>query len=153
MRKNGTIEVGGRAIAFRRRAKGVIWFDFAELFEKPRSQVDFLEIASGLSHGPHLGSEAHAASQTDVVRRFTWLVDVFLRPAREARPSAEAQPEELGDSGDGAIGFPSAWSTRNSRAPRAGCARCSPRDYFSRKHASAENPQVMVEIMGSDSIS
>jgi hypothetical protein len=38
-----TIEVGGRALTYRRRAKGVIWFSFAELFEKPRSQVDYLE--------------------------------------------------------------------------------------------------------------
>jgi cell division protein ZapE len=44
--ENGTIEVGSRPVAYRRRAKGVIWFDAAELFEKPRSQVDFLEIAS-----------------------------------------------------------------------------------------------------------
>src|SRR5204863_2744891 len=43
---DGTLEIGGRHIAFRRRAKGVIWFDFPELCEKPRSQVDFLEIAS-----------------------------------------------------------------------------------------------------------
>ncbi|MGZ5072078.1 MAG: cell division protein ZapE, partial [Usitatibacter sp.] len=32
--ESGSIEVGGRPIAFRRRAKGIIWFDFHELFEK-----------------------------------------------------------------------------------------------------------------------
>src|SRR4051794_36143494 len=32
----GAIEIGGRSIPFVRRAKGVIWFEFAELFEKPR---------------------------------------------------------------------------------------------------------------------
>ena len=36
----GTIPVGGREIPFRRRAKGIIWFEFAALFETPRSQVD-----------------------------------------------------------------------------------------------------------------
>src|SRR3982751_7049477 len=44
--EDGTIEIGGRAIAFRRRAKGVIWFDFHELFEKPRSPGDYLGIPS-----------------------------------------------------------------------------------------------------------
>ena len=44
--ENGTIAIGGREIAYRRRAKGIIWFYFAELFERPRSQVDYLEIAS-----------------------------------------------------------------------------------------------------------
>ncbi|HEX4782000.1 MAG TPA: cell division protein ZapE, partial [Usitatibacter sp.] len=75
--EDATIEVGGRAIAFRRRAKGVVWFDFAELCEKPRSQVDFLEIASGYHTVLLSNVRRMAASQTDVVRRFTWLVDVF----------------------------------------------------------------------------
>src|SRR5258706_9065291 len=44
--ENGAIAVGGRDIAYRRRAKGVIWFDFAERFEETRSQVDYPGIAS-----------------------------------------------------------------------------------------------------------
>src|SRR5689334_1548355 len=73
--ENGTIEVGGRPITYRRRAKGVIWFDFHELFEKPRSQVDYLEIASSYHTVLISGVKRMAPSQVDVVRRFTWLVD------------------------------------------------------------------------------
>ena len=97
--ENGAIEVGGRSIAFRRRAKGVIWFDFAELFEKPRSQVDFLEIASTYHTVLVSGVRRMAATQTDVVRRFTWLVDVFYDQRVKLVLSAEAQPEDLVRSG------------------------------------------------------
>src|SRR6478672_6947898 len=75
--ENGTIDVGGREIAFRRRSTGVIWFDFAELFEQPRSHVDFLEIASAYHAVLISGVKRMQPSQTDVVRRFTWLADVF----------------------------------------------------------------------------
>jgi cell division protein ZapE len=60
-----------------RRAGGVVWFDFRTLCGGPRSQNDYLEIASRfhtvlLSNvpqmPPRLASEA---------RRFTWLVDVL----------------------------------------------------------------------------
>ncbi|HET9650952.1 MAG TPA: cell division protein ZapE, partial [Usitatibacter sp.] len=43
--EDGSIPIGGRDIAFRRRAKGVVWIDFAELCEKARSQNDYLELA------------------------------------------------------------------------------------------------------------
>jgi cell division protein ZapE len=74
--EDGSLMVGGRPIAYRRRAKGVIWFDFAELFRRARSQVDYLEIASAyhtvlISNVPRM-----LPAETDVVRRFTWCVDV-----------------------------------------------------------------------------
>src|SRR5882672_654182 len=142
--ENGTIEVGGRAIAFRRRAKGVIWFDFAELFEKPRSQVDYLEIASAYHTVLVSGVKRMPPSQTDVVRRFTWLVDVFYDQRVKLVLSAEAQPEELV--------LPAAEQSGPERMVHKEFARTASRlremqskDYFSRKHASAENPQVMVK--------
>src|SRR6476659_1874645 len=93
--ENGTIEVGGRPIAFRRRAKGVIWFDFHELFEKPRSQVDYLEIASAYHTALISGVKRMLPSQIDVVRRFTWLADVFYDQRVKLVLSAEAEPEDL----------------------------------------------------------
>ena len=60
-----------------RRAGGVVWFDFRTLCGGPRSQNDYLEIASRFhtvllsdvpQMPPRLASEA---------RRFTWLVDVL----------------------------------------------------------------------------
>jgi cell division protein ZapE len=141
--EDGAIEVGGRAIAYRRRAKGVIWFDFAELFEKPRSQLDFLEIASAYHTVLVSGVHRMAPAQTDVLRRFTWLVDVFYDQCVKLVLSAEAPPEELlVATGD---------ETGTARMVQREFARTASRlremqskDYFARKHASAENPDMLV---------
>jgi cell division protein ZapE len=142
--EDGTIEIGGRSIAYRRRAKGVIWFDFAELFEKPRSQVDYLEIASAYHTVLVSGVKRMSATQTDVVRRFTWLVDVFYDQRVKLVLSAEAEPEELVATSDA--------NTPPERMVQKEFARTASRlremqskEYFSRKHASAENPRVLVK--------
>ena len=59
------------------RAGGVVWFDFKTLCGGPRSQNDYLEIATQfhtvlLSDVPHM--PVRMASEA---RRFTWLVDVL----------------------------------------------------------------------------
>ena len=151
----GTITVGTREVSYLRRAKGVIWFDFAELCIKPRSQVDYLEIASHyhtvlISGIPQL----HARERADVVRRFTWLVDVLYDQRVKLIISAEVGPEMLvvDERGKNA----SAGSTRAAAGNDATLmvsaefARTASRlremqskDYFSRKHASAENPQLL----------
>jgi cell division protein ZapE len=66
------------------------WFDFAELFEKPRSQVDYLEIASATTRSCVSGVKRMQPAQTDVVRRFTWLVDVFYDQRVKLVLSADA---------------------------------------------------------------
>ena len=142
--ENGTIPIGGREITFRRRAKGVIWFDFAELFEKPRSQVDYLEIASAYHTVLISGVTRMAATQTDVVRRFTWLVDVFYDQRVKLVLSAEAPPEELIVTSDGASG-PERMVLKEFTRTASRLREMQSRDYFSRKHASAANPQVMVK--------
>ena len=139
---DGTIDVGGRAIAFKRRAKGIIWFDFAELFERPRSQVDYLAIASAYHTVLVSGVRRMLPGQSDVVRRFTWLVDVFYDQRVKLVMSAEAHPEELvapapGD--DAAARMVEREFARTASRLR----EMQSKDYFSRKHASAENPRVM----------
>jgi len=140
--EDGTIEVGARPLAFRRRAKGVIWVDFDELCEKPRSQVDYLEIASAyhtvlVSGVPRLGPAG-----LDAARRFTWLVDVFYDQRVKLVLAAAAQPEELlGEAGEGSgaeIMLRAEFARTASRL-----REMQSRDYFARKHASAENPGVM----------
>ncbi|MCC7098213.1 MAG: AFG1 family ATPase [Rubrivivax sp.] len=78
-----------------RRAGGVVWFDFRTLCGGPRSQNDYLEIASRfhtvLLSGvpqmpPRLASEA---------RRFTWLVDVLYDRRVKLVISAAVPAEEL----------------------------------------------------------
>jgi cell division protein ZapE len=141
---NGTIEVGGRAIAFRRRAKGVIWFDFHELFEKPRSQVDYLEIASSYHTVLISGVRRMQANQTDVVRRFTWLVDVFYDTRVKLVLSAETQPEDLIATSE-ASSPPERMVQKEFARTASRLREMQSKDYFARKHASAENPQVLVK--------
>jgi cell division protein ZapE len=69
--------IEAREIRAKRRAGGVVWFDFRTLCGGPRSQNDYLEIASQfhtviLSDVPHM--PVRMASEA---RRFTWLVDVL----------------------------------------------------------------------------
>jgi cell division protein ZapE len=89
-----------------RRAGGVVWFDFRTLCGGPRSQNDYLEIASRfhtvLLSGvpqmpPRLASEA---------RRFTWLVDVLYDRRVKLILSAEVPPEQLYTEGPLAHEFP-----------------------------------------------
>lgn len=140
--ENGSIEVGGRAVPYRRRAKGIIWFDFAELFERPRSQVDYLEIASAYHTVLVSGARRMSPSQTDVVRRFTWLVDVFYDQRVKLVLSADAPPGELVIASDQATG-PERMVQNEFARTASRLREMQSRDYFSRKHASAENPRVM----------
>jgi cell division protein ZapE len=152
---DGSITIGSRDVAYLRRAKGVIWFTFDELCIKARSQVDYLDIASRyhtvlLSAVPQL----HARDRADVVRRFTWLVDVLYDQRVKLIMSAEVAPEELVV--DDRVKNRSAASARTNAGNDATLmvsaefARTASRlremqskDYFSRKHASAENPQLL----------
>jgi len=142
--QDGTLEIGGRPVAFRRRAKGVVWFDFSELCEKARSQVDFLEIASSYHTVIVSNVRRMSAAQTDVVRRFTWLVDVFYDQRVKLVVSAEAWPEELLTPSEGASPAEQAVLREFGRTASR-LREMQSRDYFSRKHASAENPQVMLK--------
>jgi len=140
--EHGTIEAGGRGITFRRRAKGVVWFDFAELFEKPRSQVDYLEIASGYHTVLVSGVPQMKPEKTDVVRRFTWLVDVFYDQRVKLVLTAEVPPEDLVAASTEVTGAQK--MVRSEFARTASRLReMQSRDYFSRKHASHDNPQVL----------
>ncbi len=139
---HATIEVGGRALTYRRRAKGVIWFDFAELFERPRSQVDYLEIAGAYHTVLVSGVPQMKPEKTDVVRRFTWLVDVFYDQRVKLVLSAEVQPEDLVAPATETTGAQK--MVRNEFARTASRLReMQSKDYFARKHASATNPQVL----------
>ncbi len=88
-----------REITAKKRAGSVVWFDFATLCGGPRSQNDYLEIASRfhaviLSDVPKMGPK-HASE----ARRFTWLIDVFYDHKVKLIMSAECEPEEIYTSG------------------------------------------------------
>ena len=90
-----SLDIEARRIRARRRAGGVVWFDFAVLCGGPRSHADYLEIAARfhtllLSNVPRL-----SAGQASEARRFTWLVDVLYDHRIKLVASAEAAPAEL----------------------------------------------------------
>jgi cell division protein ZapE len=89
------VRIEEREIRALRRAGGIIWFDFATLCGGPRSQNDYLEIASRF-HTVVLSSiPAMSASHSSEARRFTWLVDVFYDHKVKLLMSAEVAPEQL----------------------------------------------------------
>jgi cell division protein ZapE len=100
------LHIEQREITARRKAGGVVWFDFKWLCGGPRSQNDYLELASRfhtvlLSNvpqmPPRLASEA---------RRFTLLIDVLYDRRVKLIMSAEVPPEALYPEGPLAHEFP-----------------------------------------------
>jgi cell division protein ZapE len=89
------LRIEAREIRARRRAGGVVWFDFATLCGGPRSHNDYLEIASQfhtvlLSDVPRM-----SAGQSSEARRFTWLVDILYDHRVKLVVTAAAPPEHL----------------------------------------------------------
>ena len=100
------IEVESRKIRVLRRAGGVIWFDFKSLCGGPRSQNDYLEIAS-LFHTVLLSDVPKMSkSQSSEARRFTWLIDVLYDRRVKLMMSAETSAKELYLEGPLAHEFP-----------------------------------------------
>jgi cell division protein ZapE len=100
------LHIEAREIRVRRKAGGVVWFDFKTLCGGPRSQNDYLEIATQFhtvllsdvpQMPPRMASEA---------RRFTWLVDVLYDRRVKLIMSAAVPPEALYAEGPLAHEFP-----------------------------------------------
>ena len=88
-----TIEM--RQIEAKRRAGGVVWFDFAVLCGGPRSQNDYLELAARFHTVVLSNVPTMSAGQANEARRFTWLVDVLYDHGVKLVVSAAAPPEAL----------------------------------------------------------
>jgi cell division protein ZapE len=98
--------IESRRIEAKRRAGGVIWFDFKTLCGDPRSQNDYLELASQfhtlvLSNVPQM-----AVRMASEARRFTWLVDVLYDRKVKLVISAAVPPEQLYTEGPLSHEFP-----------------------------------------------
>jgi cell division protein ZapE len=107
------LHIEGRNLRARRRAGGVVWFDFKALCGGPRSQNDYLEIATRfhtifLSDVPHM--PVRMASEA---RRFTWLVDVLYDRKVKLILSAEVEPAALYTEGPMSHEFPRTVSRLN----------------------------------------
>jgi len=99
------LDVEGREIPYRKRAGGLVWFDFAVLCGGPRSYADYVDLARRFHTVILSGVPRMSAKDSDAARRFTWLVDVFYDDKVKMVISAEAQPDALFAEGENAAEF------------------------------------------------
>jgi cell division protein ZapE len=89
------MRIESREIRALRRAGSIIWFDFATLCGGPRSQNDYLEIASQFHTVILSGVPRMSAAMSSEARRFTWLIDVFYDHKIKLVMSAQVAVNEL----------------------------------------------------------
>jgi cell division protein ZapE len=99
------LDVEGRVIPYRKRAGGVVWFDFAALCGGPRSYADYVDLARRFHTVLLSGVPRMTPKESDAARRFTWLVDVLYDDRVNLVVSAEAEPEALFAAGEHAAEF------------------------------------------------
>ena len=87
--------IEGRLINARKLSQGIVWFDFSDLCEGPRSQNDYIELAT-LYHTVLVSNipilDGH---KEDAARRFISLVDEFYDHGVKLIASAAASIHEL----------------------------------------------------------
>ena len=76
-RTQAQIEINGRDITVKRRANGVIWFDFDALCEGPRAVADYIEVAQSFHTVLISSVPQFSPMMEDAARRFVNLVDEF----------------------------------------------------------------------------
>lgn len=90
------IELEGRTLCARREAEDLVWFDFRNLCEGPRSAADYIEVARCnhtvlISRVPVMD-----AASDDAARRFITMVDEFYdRGVKLILSAATSAPEGL----------------------------------------------------------
>jgi cell division protein ZapE len=99
------LDVEGRRIPYRKRAGGLVWFDFATLCGGARSYADYVDLAKRFHTVILHGVPRMSARQSDAARRFTWLVDVFYDDRVKLVAGAEAPPEALFTEGEHSAEF------------------------------------------------
>ena len=100
------MHIESRQIRAHRRAGGVVWFDFASLCGGPRSQNDYLELATQFHTVLLSGVPVMTQALASQARRFTLLVDVLYDRRVKLIVSAADQPQALYTQGPLAHEFP-----------------------------------------------
>jgi cell division protein ZapE len=89
------LSIEGREIAARATGPGLAWFDFAELCQGPRSQVDYIEIARMFDTVFVSNIPQFSRADEDAARRFVMLIDEFYDRGVKLVASAAAPPAQL----------------------------------------------------------
>lgn len=93
--KNQAIEIEGRLINTRKIAGNIVMFEFSELCETARSQVDYMEISRLFNTVLLANVKKMGQANDDAARRFIALVDEFYERNVTLIISAEAAIEQL----------------------------------------------------------
>jgi len=104
--EDGLLLIEERKLWAKRRAGGMVWFDFKVLCGGPRSQNDFLEIASQFHTVFLSGVPKMEVRMSSEARRFTWLIDVLYDRRVKLVIQAEVEPEDLYANGPMSHEFP-----------------------------------------------
>ena len=89
------LDVEGRSIAYRKRAGGLVWFDFQVLCGGPRSYADYVDLAHRFHTIMLSGVPKMSPKNADAARRFTWLIDVLYDRRVKLIMSAAVEPDAL----------------------------------------------------------
>jgi cell division protein ZapE len=100
------LAIEARTLKARKRAGGMVWFDFASVCEGPRSQLDYLELARRFAVVMVSGVPRLTPDMGDAARRFTWLVDVLYDHRVKLLLSAAVPAEDLYREGPNSQEFP-----------------------------------------------
>jgi cell division protein ZapE len=111
--ESAVLHIEHREIPCRQRAGGVVWFDFQVLCGGPRSQNDYLEIATRFHTVILSGVPQMMPRMASEARRFTWLVDVLYDRRVKLFISAAVPPEDLYPEGPMSHEFPRTVSRLN----------------------------------------
>jgi cell division protein ZapE len=119
------LEINGRYLSSRCVADDVVWFEFAELCDGPRSQNDYIELAR-IYHAVLLGNVPQMGpGSDDLARRFVNLVDEFYDRNVKLVVSAEVPIEQLYSGGRLEFEF---------QRTRSRLREMQSRDYLARSH-------------------
>ncbi len=99
------LDVDGRTIPYRKRAGGLVWFDFEALCAGPRSYADYVDLARRFHTVMLSGVPRMSPKNADAARRFTWLVDIFYDDKVNLVVAAETEPEQLFPEGEHSAEF------------------------------------------------
>lgn len=87
--------INDRPMQTLQRGDGVAWFEFAELCEKPRGSIDYIEIARAFNTVLISGVPQMNEEDSDISRRFIIMIDEFYDRGVKLLLSAETSVENL----------------------------------------------------------
>ncbi len=99
------MEIGSRKLIAPRAARGVAWFGFSDLCEKPLGAADYLALTERYHTLLLDGVPALTRDKHNEARRFMTLIDALYECRVNLVIAAEAEPQDLYRAGDGAFEF------------------------------------------------